>query len=75
LSHSLRLWISVCISKKRFLWGPLDVDSDSVHVAAVLSLTIEFPILHLGVHVGRRCSSEDPYTPGLEQVCYSLGQV
>jgi hypothetical protein len=37
--------ISACTSKKRFLWGPHDVGSDSLHGVTVLSLPVAFPML------------------------------
>jgi hypothetical protein len=36
---------AACTSEKRFLWGPHDVGSDSLHGATVLSLSDAFPLL------------------------------
>ena len=49
LSHSLRSRISTCTSKKWFLWGPQDVDCDSVLAETVLSFPVGFS--NLGFHV------------------------
>ncbi len=46
LSLTIRSRISVCTSKQRFLWGPRDVGSDSLHTVTVLSLhVVTFPML------------------------------
>jgi hypothetical protein len=45
LSLTMCTRISVYTSKKRFLWGPRDVGSDSLHGTTVLSLPVAFPML------------------------------
>jgi hypothetical protein len=46
LSLTIRDRISAYTSRKRFLWGPHDVGSDSLHSTTVLSLpVVTFPML------------------------------
>ncbi len=45
LSLAMYARISACTFNKRFLWGPHDVGSDSLHGTTVLSLPVDFPML------------------------------
>ena len=46
--------ISVCTSKKRFLWGPHDVGSDSLRTETVLSIqVVGFPMFYYELQIKR----------------------
>jgi hypothetical protein len=62
MSHSLYTY--TCLNQKRFLWGPLDVGSDSLHTVTVLSLPVDFcipcsNILHWTFHNDTFWHNED----------------